>query len=769
MDAPFLIPIKEQGGTLYTFQSSQEDITATFNNSTTKFRFSKFVALDIPKIVAPETPTQDSFVYDSIDFKNANYIHYDNIEGRFFWADGSNAERSPTNIDQNNRWAEFMQNYLFNAEAILLSDPEYDPSTKLNASERIFWKSLKELGALRFQEANTAEYNQDSQAAQQGELRFVEETPNWFDPITGQVRDSNANLYRPVVKYIGEIDVVNDVKNYQNAFSEIYINIPNQDGNSPYVLFRPRTTENVYEPGQGFVSGINNPFIQGRDGNESFSPPLNYEAFYDHELNIAQAGNDPLGNPSLEFRLYSGDLSDPNAVLPNPEEGSRWFQRGALPGEDDTDPASGYNIAATGPFAYYTDKTFTDAGNDLIEREWFAPSGISKRTRYLRSRLDGITVDFNVDNYTQAIERNLTNLPQLNAIPETSTFEFNTVLIYYDVYDVSNPDDFETNLYGVLFLKDPIPNGSFGYKFECLSKYKPTGVDAGRLNGNAYAFKVNIKFDATVEDTLIEVGVNDYNTFSMEIFFDSAIRLAESADNLQEAVLAINDLKQQVELVKGLVLDQNNNIDLINRIEAIEEQINIATNNLENQDTLVELIERNYQEVLNIYQNQTSVNVAYNLDVIQSGEGILADREDGNRVVIRNTQQEYSSVADARQLDVINGESAVDNTFVLGRFTNYAFHQFFDTLEADDNVYIFIDDETIQWSKGQVFRFNFNTPVDFQGKSIILLTDSTNRQLNAEPYDVVVGTVTPESTTPCFEVVCVNAETLQFQVITIKP
>ena len=47
---PFIRPLQVQGGTFYTFTSSAEDLSFTFNNSVNKFRFSKFALLNIPDI-----------------------------------------------------------------------------------------------------------------------------------------------------------------------------------------------------------------------------------------------------------------------------------------------------------------------------------------------------------------------------------------------------------------------------------------------------------------------------------------------------------------------------------------------------------------------------------------------------------------------------------------------------------------------------------------------------------------------------------------------
>ena len=44
-----------------------------------------------------------------------------------------------------------------NLETLIINNPSYDPNTKLNISERIFWKWLKEIGGIRYRTATDTE------------------------------------------------------------------------------------------------------------------------------------------------------------------------------------------------------------------------------------------------------------------------------------------------------------------------------------------------------------------------------------------------------------------------------------------------------------------------------------------------------------------------------------------------------------------------------------------------------------------------------------
>jgi hypothetical protein len=135
MIAPLIKPIRLQGGTFYTFSSASEDLGLTFNNSQKKFKFSKFSLLNIPDIRNPAL--------------GENFIGLSNTPGAYTEIDGSKTE--------NDYFAESFQNYCLNLESIIASNPQYDATVDRTVSERVFFKWLKEMGAIRFREAVSGE------------------------------------------------------------------------------------------------------------------------------------------------------------------------------------------------------------------------------------------------------------------------------------------------------------------------------------------------------------------------------------------------------------------------------------------------------------------------------------------------------------------------------------------------------------------------------------------------------------------------------------
>jgi hypothetical protein len=74
---PLIRPISAQGGTFYSFSSSAEDLSSTFNNSNNKFVFSKFCLINIPNIATPSN-NENKIQFKAIDTALLGHINASN-------------------------------------------------------------------------------------------------------------------------------------------------------------------------------------------------------------------------------------------------------------------------------------------------------------------------------------------------------------------------------------------------------------------------------------------------------------------------------------------------------------------------------------------------------------------------------------------------------------------------------------------------------------------------------------------------------------------
>jgi hypothetical protein len=717
---PFIRPLQIQGGTFYTFSSSSEDLAFTFNNTTNKFRFSKFALLNIPDINNSASGEINEIRLNAPD---SAFIDYATASGKIITGDG--------NID----FSQSFQSYCLNLESTITGSDEYNSTLKQNISERIFFKWLKEIGAIRWRQASSSEV---SSSLNQNTVTIVNDLPvterryveGDATPGTTGSFGMTGGYYNRVIQYVGNLDIVNSVKNSTNTYSEVYVYIPTKDGSTPTVLFKNVVDANYYPDYQW----TNNPpdplddeYLFGRSYDETNPSGLTNLAIFD---------DDVLGAPSASY-INTGVTS--GSVAGN------WY--------------SPRDTANT----YFTDGVFTNPYNYFITKTFNSVS-----VNYLRSQIDSIGIDFDPNSYKEIISNpNISTLEEFNSTADAEDFEFNAVLVYYDVYDPANPNDVATNLYGVLFLDDV--NTDSGTYIPRSKKYRPNPVT--KLNGNSYGFKINLKFDTDIDQTGVEQAINDYSPFSLSMFMDSMNVLQDASATLNNSADEFISLSERVTNLENITLSSSTSANLDRRITSIEQSFAANQALFNNTSAIMGLINQNYDLVRSIINNQTSVEISYNLDLLQQGNGILLDRSTPNTVKVNNSNQDFNIGTDLSHGTLTqNG----NNEITLLDFSNYFKHINGSTpLTLNGDMTIRIKDSTKKWKLGQRFRLSFGDRI-YPGEFIIpIVTDFGGLYPLDSPsgvsYSTIIITLDEEDFSaqdymPVVDIVCIDERNLKFQV-----
>lgn len=741
---PFIKPIKVQGGTFYTCLSSQEDLNYTLDNTKRKFRFSNFALLKLPKLKALKTDKNEDLLNSSIS--KPNYIQLDAIAGaNKVWYNNAN---SLPNVQNNIAFATSFENYFYNLETVLTSNDLYNIDEKRTVSERVFFKWLKEIGAIRFRQANN---NEVVPPSSNFGTRFVEEDETF---------DINGNpIYERVVKYIGNINVVNSIRNNKNSFTEVYIHIPVSHGCTKDVLFDSITDGN-YSPGKIFQTknvGQNEGYLEGRNYDDVNPSGLITEAFFDSKDSY-----------DLQSRLWYLDPIT-NTFIKYGTTGFKWW----------------YDHSSVSDDSYYLEPLgFSDVLNEVYaigHTDSSDPNdpGTTDHVKFIRNRLDGISLEFNPNVY-QKIKANsdITSLGEFDASRFANNFSFNTVLVYYDLYDVDDPDNFTTNLFGVLFLDnvDYIPGD--GGIIPSLNKYKPN--ELLHQNGNSYAFRLNIKFDVNAQDAAVEININDYNTFSLQLYLDALSGMKLMSEKMDEFVQSYKNLSNEVQNLKSLVFTEQSIDELTTRIDNVEKKMINAEEVFLNNDSLVALINKNYNEISNIYKNYTSIDMSYNLDVIKQGSGIEVDRSNGTNIIINNNRQAFS-LNNKPVITLYEDFALKPNLYSyyhkLNEFDNYIrIHDgsYGSPYIVDRDIVIYIDDSDIKWKKGQRLRISFSYGLNMNNTNgafnILLYSDAKDLLNTGYVYNTQVGIITYDNFNsnnhykPILEIICLDPDLYKFVV-----
>ncbi len=394
-----------------------------------------------------------------------------------------------------------------------------------------------------------------------------------------------------------------------------------------------------------------------------------------------------------------------------------------------------------------------------------------------------------VDLYNYGIEWNSTvyakiaNDPTLNNFLEYSKrggdFRFNAILVYYDLYSKSNIANKSTNLYGILILdnfKDD-PNTT-GWYIPELTKYKPNDVTG--LNGNAFALKLNVKFNSSLDNVGVELNINDYSTFSMDIFLDTTTALENAAKLLVDAGNSYAAIAQRVSDLENLMA-YSSSTDFSERIASLETAVENASLNYASSTSILDMITSVNTRLNQIISGVIPTEIQYNTNVLGAGNGMKIDKSNPSMIKIVNDNNGYTlnSIFD---YDFISGTSgsliASSNLFNLnltastGLITRI---RPFDnlirintdagTMSGDLNIYL--DDSINSWKNGQTIKFSFKnqlSALDLETYKINIYTDKNNGYVLKASID---GS-NILSLKPYFELICVDEINKTFELEIIR-
>jgi hypothetical protein len=603
------------GGTFITGTSAGEDLSFTLGQvQTKKFRFSKFAVLRIPPL---------------LDRPQENTMRLQGISGAY------EIVRESFSNDMNKIFTESFQNYCLNLETGLLSQNSYDVIDDRTVFERVFWKWLKETGSMRFDFFDTTNDGN-------GELLFREE----YD---------EDDVYNRVVKYIGEVAWSGNQQNKYATYSEVYITIPEITGTTPNVLFKQ-----VHDGNYGYNTEYNGQlrnsndsysteYIYGRNWDTVHPDNLDLRAWYDNDDNFATFPLTPSEYNDAHNGLYVFSLKpeeqwnpniDNNIFVIENEQGDAWegnwfinkwwFTRG----NQTTD-----NLTELYTNSYFIDPEITDP-IDLRNEQlaiFYGPlstleveGGIGGKVafstenslRFKRSNLDGITIHWDINDYEfDDWEDRQDGYPKRTWIDlanqdESKDYEFNAILLYYQIYqnkmengfEVVDEDTVTENLFGILFLDDVKPYSDSGGMITPFHKVKSKERIDGET-GNEYAFKLQFKIDQNTGLYTVQYipVIAQNNTIGIGIFNELMDKQVQSMNIFSKLNWDIIELSNQAQMIRkyqdeyGLV----SGASILERLARLEEampslktntllqEVNrLITLNLENQEKITELEKR---------------------------------------------------------------------------------------------------------------------------------------------------------------------------------
>jgi len=387
-------------------------------------------------------------------------------------------------------------------------------------------------------------------------------------------------------------------------------------------------------------------------------------------------------------------------------------------------------------------------------------------------------IEWNPEIYSKII-----NDPKLNSLLEYSQrggdFRFNAILVYYDLHSKSNTANRSTNLYGIILLdnfkNDPT---STGFYIPELTKYKPNEITG--LNGNAFALKLNVKFNSSLDNVGVENNINDYSTFSMDIFLDTTSALDGAVALLVEANTRYTDIAKRLESLENLMLTTRNDGNLLDRISSLEDDVINASLNYNSSSSILDMISSANSRINQIISGVIPSEVQYNTDVIKAGEGVIIDKSDPKYIKIVNNNVGYT-LNEVFEYDnyseTIVSLNTADNKFnPINSSPTYGLYSRIKTYEnlirinlqyeeLQDDLNIYLDDSINSWKKGQTVKFSFKDSLLNIGTNKINIH---TKEANLWVLKVSIDNNTILSLKPYFELICIDEINKTFELEIIR-
>lgn len=372
-----------------------------------------------------------------------------------------------------------------------------------------------------------------------------------------------------------------------------------------------------------------------------------------------------------------------------------------------------------------------------------------------------VEIDFSESNY-YAVNVN----SSINTLHDFSqrggNFQFNAVLVYYDLYSQSNPASRATNLYGILLL-DNFKNG----KINELIKYKPNSVTG--LNGNAYSLKLNIKYNTSLDNVGVENSINDFTTFSMDLFFDTTSTLENAARLLIQANDRYSSIVTRLDAMENMILSSEDAQEMSAHIASLQTQVENAALNFADESSLLDMITEINRRVNQIVNGTIPTEVQYNTDVISAGRGIEVDKSVPNKIKLHNVNDGYQILStyqwsnSSEQMGPVMPIYDPTNANNIGLFVRLQPYSNMirvklSALTANDDINIYIDDSIHGWKNGQVLKLVFENKINMNGNNINFYT---NKIGGWERVAQIIGAELP-SQRPYVELVCTDKVNLTF-------
>lgn len=401
---------------------------------------------------------------------------------------------------------------------------------------------------------------------------------------------------------------------------------------------------------------------------------------------------------------------------------------------------------------------------------------------------NNIGIDFDHTNYAEINPENETN-NLFEYAKKGDNFKFNAILVYYDLYSKSDPTTKSTNLYGILLLDDfkNFSGAGNGYKIPQMQKFRPNEYTG--LNGNAFALKLNIKFNTSLDNVGIENNINDYSTFSMDIFMNVTSLLETSAKLLYDTNKKYELLEKKVNGLEFSYLTNEDYRTIKSEINSAKKYIDDAKLNFKNSNTFIELINSANKRINEMISGKIPTELQFDTNVFTSGSGIQLTKDNENKKIKISSKGNYAQypIVNVKSIGArVLGEIYKNETLLnvhnndvnnsneiytpnsqevlyvnLREINNKINLKIKNDSVINSDITFFLDDSAYPIEDGQKIQIAFKQQFSLGDKKINFYTKNSGEWHLAKESIISVNDL--HSTQPYVELICINRELNKFE------
>jgi len=214
----------------------------------------------------------------------------------------------------------------------------------------------------------------------------------------------------------------------------------------------------------------------------------------------------------------------------------------------------------------------------------------------------GVGIDFDFNTFTTS---------------DTTNFNFNAIVVYYDLYRSTDNTYMARNIMGIYFVNEWEHTGTT-WSIDPVKKYVPNvnsenGVPLTGDLGNAFGMRLLMKFSTTQNQTYPEIVVNAYNDISMELYMKSLQNLVDVNSNVNTIRELLSSIQAQVTGFQTLLSYLTTISSLQTKVQNIENLLSTYTTNNVLNITNVALLDA-FTNTVNQLNESTGNTVNINID-----------------------------------------------------------------------------------------------------------------------------------------------------------